>query len=162
MESFEDMLAPGERVSLSLRFSIWTIGWLLVRDGLFMAVAAALFYYEPSRWFGVGCAVLAAMELCWGMARFYNNRIWLTDRRLIAQTGWPGRDILDFPYDRFESAKVEQSFIGRLFDFGDVEIAGVGSTVARLRFIASPLGFNRSLEVAKRPKADQAKPAHPA
>jgi uncharacterized membrane protein YdbT with pleckstrin-like domain len=149
MEILDDMLVPGEKVTQISRFSIWTIGWLLVRDGLFMIVAVALLWFESSRWFGVAAASFALIEFTWGIARFWNNRIWLTDRRLIAQTGWPGRNILDFPYNRFESAKVEQSLLGRMFDFGDVEISGVGSTVAHLRLIGSPLRFKRSLEMAK-------------
>ena len=149
MESLSDLLVPGERIVESLRFSLWTIAKQALRDLLIFAAAGGLLWFDQTRLGGAAVALAGTIDLLWGVARYCNNRIWITDRRLIAQTGWPGRDVLDFPYDRFESAKVEQSLLGRLFGFGDVEISGVGSTHARLSCIASPIGFKRALENAK-------------
>ena len=41
--------------------------------------------------------------------------------------------------DKVESVEVKQSVLGRLLDYGDVEIRGVGTGFEPLRAIAAPL-----------------------
>lgn len=164
MESLKQILVPGEIVVSTTHFSLWTIAWSLARAGFFFAVGAALCLLDKSWFFGYasigGYIALGAgaLFLAGCTLRYRNSRLWITDHRLIVQTGWPGRDILDFPYNRFESAKVNQSLAGRLFDYGDIEIAGVGSTIAHLRCVGSPLAFKRSLEKAQSSKRDPPEP----
>jgi uncharacterized membrane protein YdbT with pleckstrin-like domain len=47
--------------------------------------------------------------------------------------------------DKVESVDVNQSILGRLLDFGDVTILGVGEGKETISTIASPLAFRNSI-----------------
>jgi hypothetical protein len=47
--------------------------------------------------------------------------------------------------DKIESVDVDQSLIGRLFDYGDVIIRGTGAGIEPLRGIDSPLAFRNAV-----------------
>lgn len=158
MESLDNILSKGERVYVKARFSLWITLPSLFKSLLLFSASAGLMYFDYTRYGGYAVAALGALSSIWSILKYRNSLLLITDRRLIAQTGWPGRDILDFPYTGFESARVSQSFAGRLFDYGEIEIIGLGSTIAPLDWISSPLGFKRALDAA-RAKSGALKPA---
>ncbi len=60
--------------------------------------------------------------------------------------------------EKVESVDVNQSLLGRLFDFGDVTVRGTGAGLAPLRNIDSPLDF-RSHITGMAAKPTEAEPA---
>lgn len=155
MEKLDRMLAPGERVLTFTRFSLWTIAADVIQCSFYLFLAGLSSYYDffqVGRMIAIGIAFAGAATMGWAVLKYRQSLIWITDRRLIAQTGWPGREIIDFPFNRLESAKVDQTLIGRIFNFGDIQVSGVGSTVEFLRCVSSPLAFKKNLETAKESK----------
>lgn len=152
MEKLDRMLAPGERVLTLTRFSLWTIASDAIHCLVYIILACVAAYYDffqVGRMVAIGIAFAGAATMGWAVLKYRQSLIWITDRRLIAQTGWPGREIIDFPFNRLESAKVDQTLVGRIFNFGDIQVSGVGSTVEFLRCVGSPLAFKKNLETAK-------------
>jgi len=47
--------------------------------------------------------------------------------------------------DKIESVDVDQSILGRILNYGDVTINGVGEGRERIRTISSPLAFRSAI-----------------
>lgn len=67
----------------------------------------------------------------------------LTNRRIIAKTGLIRRNTIELKVNRVESLAVDQSILGRIFNFGSVVVKGTGGSHAPIPYIANPLGFRQ-------------------
>ncbi len=73
----------------------------------------------------------------------------LTDMRFIQKTGWIVRHTEEIRIDRMEEVNLDQSLFGRILDYGDVHIAGVGTGEIKLKMIDSPIEFQKKLNDLK-------------
>src|ERR1700746_1765426 len=64
--------------------------------------------------------------------------------RVVHKTGFIKRRTFEMSLDKVESVDVNQSILGRLLDYGDVTILGVGEGKQNISTIASPLAFRIS------------------
>lgn len=69
----------------------------------------------------------------------------VTDRRVIHKTGFIRRRTFEMSLDKVESVDVDQSIAGRLFNYGDVTVRGVGEGFETIRTIAAPLAFRSAI-----------------
>jgi uncharacterized membrane protein YdbT with pleckstrin-like domain len=69
----------------------------------------------------------------------------VTDRRVVHKTGFIKRRTFEMALDKIESVDVSQSILGRLLNYGDVTILGVGEGKETISAIASPLAFRNSI-----------------
>lgn len=69
----------------------------------------------------------------------------VTNKRVIAKYGFIMRKTFELNISRVESLNIDQSVIGRLLDFGDISVNGVGSAATPFRCIAAPLKLRRAL-----------------
>jgi uncharacterized membrane protein YdbT with pleckstrin-like domain len=69
----------------------------------------------------------------------------VTNLRVVHKTGFISRKTFEMSLDKVESVDVTQSIMGRIFDFGDVTIMGVGEGKETIETIASPLAFRNSI-----------------
>ena len=137
------VLQPGEVVR-----HVTGLHWILYVPGLLvwiLAGIALIAFPEPSRLHGA--AVIVAW-LCFAVGLVMIGRAWfqrwtteiaVTDRRIIYKTGFIRRDSTEMHMDKVESVEVKQTVLGRILDYGDVEIRGVGVGLEPLRMIAKPL-----------------------
>jgi uncharacterized membrane protein YdbT with pleckstrin-like domain len=65
----------------------------------------------------------------------------VTDRRVIFKRGLIRRHTVEMNMDKVESVDVDQSILGRLFNYGDVTVRGTGASIEPLRMIQDPLHF---------------------
>ncbi|MFA7275406.1 MAG: PH domain-containing protein [Pseudobdellovibrionaceae bacterium] len=77
------------------------------------------------------------------------TEIVVTNNRIIYKRGLVARNIGEMSIDRIESISVTQSIWGRIFDFGQLFIHGMGVGELRLPNLAEPLKFRRALEKAR-------------
>jgi len=63
------------------------------------------------------------------------------DRRVIYARGFIQRHTVEINMDKIESVDVDQSIMGRAFNYGDVTIRGTGQTFEPLRQIDRPIDF---------------------
>ena len=57
----------------------------------------------------------------------------ITNRRVIAKTGFVKRHTVEINLDKVEALKVEQGVWGRMLNFGTIFISGAGTSVAPIR-----------------------------
>ena len=92
--------------------------------------------------------VVAVAALYWTAAAWFHR--WTTETdvtnfRVVHKTGFIKRRTFEMSLDKVESVDVNQSIAGRLLNYGDVTIRGVGEGIEIIKTIASPLSFRNSI-----------------
>jgi len=141
MRYIERILQPGEKLLYA-----GTLHWVVYLPAmLLMALAfAALFgatLFPPL----VAVAALLAVVACGSFFRAWFRRwtteVDVTNRRIVYKRGFIRRHTIEVNMDKVESVDVDQSFWGRLLDYGDITIHGTGDTIDPMRGIGAPLDF---------------------
>ena len=70
----------------------------------------------------------------------------ITNRRIIAKVGLISRHTIEINLSKVESISVSQSILGRLLNYGDLEIVGTGGTREPILYISEPLMFRRKYD----------------
>ena len=119
--------------------AIFVLGLILdaaVQDSATAQGAAAL----PRVLMLVGAAGTAVTWLrAW--IRRTSTELAVTDRRVIFKRGLIRRHTVEMNMDKVESVDVDQSILGRIFNYGDVLIRGVGVGIEPLKMVDQPLTF---------------------
>ena len=89
-------------------------------------------------------AVLAIVALYWTVRAWFHR--WTTETdvtnlRVVHKSGFIKRRTFEMSLDKVESVDVNQSILGRLLNYGDVTVLGVGEGKETISTIASPLVF---------------------
>lgn len=89
-----------------------------------------------------------------GMTRdfliWYNRQYIVTNRRVIQTSGVFSKDVVDSSLEKVNDVKLSQSFWGRLFDYGDIEILTASEVGANVfRSIGEPIKFKTAMLNAK-------------
>jgi uncharacterized membrane protein YdbT with pleckstrin-like domain len=142
----DDILQPGEKVLYSTNahwiFYLPAIGaWLLALLLLILSGATA----GNVTLFCLAAAAVAAMAGLYWAAQAWFHR-WTTETdvtnlRVVHKTGFIKRRTFEMSLDKVESVDVNQSILGRLLNYGDVTVQGVGEGKETISIIASPLEF---------------------
>jgi uncharacterized membrane protein YdbT with pleckstrin-like domain len=148
MSYVQGVLQPGEQVR-----QIASIHWVLYWPGVVVALlAVAAFWVSQTRpltavWLYTGYALAlgAVVLLVREWFQWWITEIAVTNRRVIYKTGLVRRQTNEMNMDKVESVQVDQSILGRMFDYGNVKILGTGEGFETLRTIASPLQLRNSI-----------------
>ena len=98
------------------------------------------------------CLALAAVAglaaLYWTATAWFHR--WttetdVTNMRVVHKTGFIKRRTFEMSLDKVESVDVNQSILGRIMNYGDVTILGVGEGKKTIATIASPLAFRNAI-----------------
>jgi uncharacterized membrane protein YdbT with pleckstrin-like domain len=143
----DDILQPGEKVLYSTNahwvFYLPAIGAWIVAIALFIlsriASADAMVLLSL-----VSAAVVAIVALYWTVRAWFHR--WttetdVTNMRVVHKTGFIKRRTFEMALDKVESVDVNQSIMGRLLNYGNVTIMGVGEGRETITTIAAPLEF---------------------
>ena len=148
----DDILQPGEKVLYSTNAH-----WIFFLPAILLWVLAAVFFLLS----GMVPAGSALIVVCWALAAIiavvalyrtvtawfhrWTTETDVTNLRVVHKTGFISRKTFEMSLDKVESVDVTQSIMGRVFDFGDVTIMGVGEGKETITTIASPLAFRNSI-----------------
>ena len=143
MPYIDKVLEPGEQVRYHT-----TISWTVYGPAILLAILAAASL-------SVGATVPAMVGVGWFAAivfaltaiiasvrawfRRWTTEIAVTDRRIILKRGLIRRHTVEMNMQKVESVDVDQTLIGRLFNYGNVTIRGTGSSFEKLNMIDAPL-----------------------
>jgi hypothetical protein len=147
----DEILQPGERVLYSTNAH-----WIFYFPAI-LAWIVALVLFVLSRQtiveglvllclVAVGLVALAA--LYWtvkGWFHRFTTETDVTNLRIVHKTGFIKRRTFEMALDKVESVDVNQTILGRILNYGDVTINGVGEGRETIRTIASPLAFRSSI-----------------
>jgi uncharacterized membrane protein YdbT with pleckstrin-like domain len=147
----DEILQPGEKVLYSTNahwmfylpaIAAWIVALVLVilsrattAEGIVLLCLSA-------------AAVVALAALYWTAKAWFHR--WTTETdvtnlRVIHKTGFITRKTFEMSLDKVESVDVNQSILGRILNYGDVTILGVGEGKQIISTIASPLAFRNSI-----------------
>ena len=93
-------------------------------------------------------AVVAIAALYWTVKAWFHR--WTTETdvtnlRVVHKTGFIKRRTFEMSLDKVESVDVNQSILGRLLNYGNVTVRGVGEGAETIRTIAAPLDFRNHI-----------------
>jgi uncharacterized membrane protein YdbT with pleckstrin-like domain len=145
----DEILQPGEKVLYSTNahwifylpaFGAWILtAVLFVVSGLVPPLLVACW---------VAAAIAAVLALYWTFKAWFHRLTTETDvtnMRVVHKTGFIKRRTFEMALSKVESVDVTQSILGRILNYGDVTINGVGEGTQTIRTIASPLAFRNSI-----------------
>src|SRR6266496_2348279 len=100
--------------------------------------------------FGV-ISVLVLISAFLDYLRWNNEQYIVTDQRVIQIRGIFNKAVIDSSLDKINDIELRQSWLGRLFDFGTIEILTASDVgINQMRRIGHPLDFKRAMLEAKR------------
>ena len=146
----DDILQPGERVLYSTNAH-----WIFYLPAIGAGIVA-IFFLVVSRAFDgsltlvcLALAAIAAILALYQMLTAWFHR-WTTETdvtslRVVHKTGFITRQTFEMSLDKVESVDVNQSIAGRIFNYGDVIVKGVGEGHEKIPTIASPLAFRSAI-----------------
>ena len=103
--------------------------------------------YEANLHWVVFCSVGALLTLFIApIIRYMTSEFAVTNHRVIVKTGWISRHTLEMSLSKIESVTVSQSVIGRILNYGLVELIGSGGTREVIPDIADPARFRRAIQ----------------
>jgi uncharacterized membrane protein YdbT with pleckstrin-like domain len=143
----KNVLQPGETIryrgSVHWILYLWAIVLALVAAAI-AAVSSMISW--PYGWILVaGCLLIALVLALRAWFIRWMTEIVVTDRRVIYAHGFIQRHSVEVHMDKIESVDVDQSALGRLFDYGDVTIHGTGTTLEPLRAVDRPIAFRNEV-----------------
>lgn len=152
MAYYTEVLQPGETVKY-----IGQLHWILHRDeiilGALTLLTAMVYFSRADRGHGVLFVVMVVLLLA-TIASFIRSwiirvstEIVVTDKRIIHKVGLISRRTQEINITKVETVDVNQSFLGRMLDYGVVTIIGTGGSWGPLRRIAAPLQLRNAIVV---------------
>jgi uncharacterized membrane protein YdbT with pleckstrin-like domain len=147
----DDILQPGEKVLYSTNAH-----WIFYLPAI-LAWIVALVLLMLSRSTTIegltllclsAAAVVALAALYWTFKGWFHRLTTETDvtnLRVVHKVGFITRKTFEMSLDKVESVDVDQSIMGRIFNYGDVTILGVGEGRQTIATIASPLAFRNAI-----------------
>jgi len=106
-------------------------------------LAVPLFGYSLT---GVVSLALTVVGVVWGVRAyiyFETSEYGVTNRRVLIKIGWIKRVSLEIMLEQVEGVYVDQTMMGRAFNYGAITIIGTGGTKDRFPYIPDPLTFRR-------------------
>ncbi len=145
MRYIDEILQPGETVLFD-----GTIHWLIYVPGLlFLLGAAAAFAsaapFPPLIFVAAILLLLGFVTLLQAWIRRITTEIAVTDRRIIYKHGLIRRRTIEMNMEKVESVDVSQSIPGRIFNYGDVLIHGVGVGFEPLHMVDEPIKLRNAI-----------------
>ena len=147
----DDILQPGEKVLYSTN-AHWIfylpaiVAWLLAVILLILSRSAIT---ESMILLCLSASAVAAIAALYWSAKAWFHR-WTTETdvtnlRVVHKTGFIKRRTFEMSLDKVESVDVNQSILGRLLNYGNVTVRGVGEGAETITTIASPLDFRNHI-----------------
>jgi uncharacterized membrane protein YdbT with pleckstrin-like domain len=77
----------------------------------------------------------------------WTTEIVVTNRRVVYKRGFISRYTREMNMEKIESVGVEQPLLGRLLNYGTIDVRGTGTGLEQLRGIAQPLELRNAIIV---------------
>jgi len=143
----DDIPQPGEKVLYSTN-AHWIFYWPAIAAWIVAAVLLVLSRAAVTEGVVLLClsasAVVALAALYWSATAWFHR--WttetdVTNMRVVHKAGFIKRRTFEMSLDKVESVDVNQSILGRILNYGDVTVQGIGEGKETIATIASPLAF---------------------
>lgn len=161
MSYLRNLLGEGEEIVFSTR-QHWFIPFAhvlteVVLIGLLIATAVIVpIAFEgqiPTQlvYLGTGAlGVIVFFSALGDVLRWQNEQYIITDRRVLQLQGVVNKNVLDSSLEKINDVQLEQSWLGRLFNYGDLQVLTASEEgINRMRAIERPIEFKRAMQDAR-------------
>jgi uncharacterized membrane protein YdbT with pleckstrin-like domain len=147
----DDILQPGEKVLYSTN-AHWIFYLPAIAAWILALVLLVLSRATTTE--GIVLLCLASAAVVAIGALYLTGKAWfhrwttetdVTNLRVVHKTGFIKRRTFEMSLDKVESVDVNQSILGRLLNYGNVTVRGVGEGAETIRTIAAPLEFRNHI-----------------
>jgi uncharacterized membrane protein YdbT with pleckstrin-like domain len=154
MKYVERVIQPGETVQY-----LSTIHWIVYVPSFFFLIAGAIGFALmaksgadplalsltlPLVLTGAAC-IAGLLSFIHAWFKRWTTELAVTDRRIIYKRGFIRRHTIEMNMDKVESVDVDQSFWGRILNYGTIIVHGTGGGLEPLRRIDSPIEFRNGV-----------------
>jgi hypothetical protein len=106
--------------------------------------------FRPVGWLAIAISVLPLFEIIRVVAEWQAEQYIITTHRVVQVEGVTDKHIRDSALEKVNDVELDQSFLGRIFRFGSVEIiTGSDIGVNHFHLIKHPVRFKRAMLNAK-------------
>lgn len=141
-------LRQGEEIRYEAHLSLWSLLPSIITAMLVLLASAITLAYMNTDYGGISgvhvstvLGVVGILMLLAGLSKYYTTEIAITNMRVIAKHGLIKRSTMEMLIEKVESLQVDQGFIGRLLNYGSLEVSGAGEANADIAGISNPLKF---------------------
>ena len=95
---------------------------------------------------------ISIVGLPWGLAMFvraFATEIAVTSDRFVRKTGLVAIKSEEVSLDKIEEVTVDQSVLGRLFGYGNVQVHGTGMGDIKCGIVDNPIRMRREIQTAR-------------
>jgi uncharacterized membrane protein YdbT with pleckstrin-like domain len=152
------MLADHENILLVTR-QHWIVllqyifAEILLSFGIILVVALVFILFPPASLLFLLLLLLLLfpfLSMLRDILKWTNHKYVVTNRRVIQIFGVINKNVTDSSLEKVNDIKMDQSFLGRMFDFGDVEILTASELgINRFNMIGDPIRFKTVMLNAK-------------
>ena len=143
MSYLSKVVGPDETV-----IHIAKVHWVVYARGLFVIALGLGLGTAVNELLFVLC-VLGLLMLIPGWFYSFTTELAVTDRKAVAKWGFLQRQTIEQRLSTIDSVRVNQSILGRMLNYGTVEVTGSGFSITPMRDIADPLAIRRAVEKAE-------------
>ena len=150
----ENMLGENERIILVTRQHGFVLFSSIIAEIVVTLIVIVSFIIMTSSnylaAFGFLLALIPLGIMTWDIFTWNNHQYVVTNRRVIQISGIFNKAVIDSSLEKVTDIKMTQSFFGRLFDYGDVEILTASEIGVNLfKRIGNPIKFKTAMLNAK-------------
>ena len=109
-------------------------------------------FWVPNIFMALGylLLVLPLISLCWDVLVWSKRKYVVTSRRVIQLSGMFSKNVTDSSLEKVNDVKMSQSFLGRMFDYGDIEILTASELGVNIfKRIGQPIHYKTAMINAK-------------
>jgi hypothetical protein len=150
----QELLGKNEQILLTTRQHWFVLFSSIILEILLIVIiilaVIALSFANPMATVGFVLVLVPLAGMLRDILIWYNREYVVTNRRVIQITGLFSKNVVDSSLEKVNDVKMSQSFWGRLFDYGDVEILTASEIGVNLfKRIGDPVKFKTAMLNAK-------------
>jgi hypothetical protein len=170
MSSYVDkLLGRNEKIALTTRQHWFVLFRETFKELLFalliIILATAAFFFPPIAPFAPFVYILLlfpALGLVYDYMIWWNREYIVTNHRVVQVNGVLNKSVIDSSLEKVNDVKMSQSFFGRLFNYGDIEILTASELGVNLfQRINDPIKFKTVMLDAKESLGHEEMPTTP-
>ncbi len=155
MRYIESNLLIGEKLVYSVRphWVVFSSGFWAMIAGIFIWLFAPnvlnINIYNGWTLRGIAGGLLFIVGAYWSIRAYIyysTSEYGVTNKRVMIKVGWIKRISLELLLDKVEGVSVDQTIMGRLFNYGAITVIGTGGTNDRFPYIPDPLLFRKTVQ----------------
>jgi uncharacterized membrane protein YdbT with pleckstrin-like domain len=149
MSYIRDTLIDGEQVLTRAK-----VHWIVFVSPLVLLLVPVVIYAVKPGSPGAGlvliaaafCIPLAILDGLRAIIAYFASEFAITNKRVLIKAGFIRRRSLEVLLSGIEGIEVDQGIVGRLLNYGSIEVTGSGGSRDAYPRIAAPMAFRRAIQ----------------